>query len=129
MSYRIRTSADVIILNEIGTTIDVASYHVGSMPDRQTEIMTTLALNPLQPAVIAMQATGDTSGLRRIYLRGNRICLWMVMLPAIPLMFFGVPLAKLYAGEIYAAAGIVMLLLCARYPFTWSVDMPSALAS
>lgn len=127
LAHRIRTSADALILNELSTSHAVAAFHVGSIPDRQLEVLSRLATNPLQPPLTAMHAKGDVDALKRAYLRGNRYYLWLVMLPAMLLIAFSEPLVQLYLDvgpdDPYMAAANVMLLISAYYPFSYSSAM------
>jgi O-antigen/teichoic acid export membrane protein len=123
ISYRIRTSANPIILNLLSAPLEVAIFHVGSLPGRQLDSITTLASNPLQPAITAMHAKGDWVGLQRAYLRGNRIALWVMLLPCVPLMVFGSQLAVLYVGDAYRSAGVVLLWICLGFCISQSSEM------
>ena len=117
-AYRIRMSADPIILNELSTPDAVASYYVGGLVDRNLSAMMSEARGPLLPPLTAIHATGDQEGLRRAFMRGNRYSLWVVMLAAVPLIVLGEPLTRLYVGDRYLAAATVMLLLSATYPLS-----------
>ncbi len=108
IAYRISIHSAPIILNLLSTPLQVTIFHVGALPVRRINDMTVMASHPLQPAITAMHAKGDSAALQRAYLRGNRILLWIVFLPCVPLMVFGKPLAVLYVGEAYIAAGVVM---------------------
>jgi O-antigen/teichoic acid export membrane protein len=123
IAYRIRTNANPIILNLLSAPIEVAIFYVGSLPALQTERITGPAMSVLQPAITAMHATGDSAGLQRAYLRGNRIVLWVVLLPCVPVMVFGSPLAVLYAGDAYVAAGVVMLWVSLSFCIGQSSEM------
>lgn len=123
ISYRIRTSANPIILNLFSAPLEVAVFHIGSLPARQADRLTTVASSPLQPAITAMHAKGDMAGLQRAYLRGNRIALWVMLLVCVPFMVFGTPLSVLYVGDDYVASGVVMLWVALSFCLSQSSEM------
>jgi O-antigen/teichoic acid export membrane protein len=121
--YRIRNSADVIILNRLSTAVDVNAFHVGRLPDRQMDVLLTLVSINMQPPLIAMHAADREESLRRAYLRGNRYHLWVTLVVGVPLFVFANELVILYAGEMYIIAAAVLQLRCATYPFTYANHM------
>ena len=121
--YRIRNSADVIILNKLSTAVDVNAFHVGRLPDRQMDVLLTLVSINMQPPLIAMHAADREESLRRAYLRGNRYHLWITLAVGVPLFVFAKELVILYAGETYLLAAIVLQLRCASYPFIYANHM------
>ena len=123
MVWRIRTSSDVIILNNLGTAVDVVAFQVGSMPDRQMEGFMAMASNTLQPALTAMHATNKRDSLRRAYLRGNRYHLWIALAVAVPVIVFAQELVTLYVGEKYLLAAAVAVLICGAYPLVHASEM------
>lgn len=121
----IRTGADVIILNKLGTALDVTNFHIGSMAFRQIQTGSYLVRGPLQPPLTAMYATGEKKRLRNTYLRGGRYALWASLFLALPLMIYRKEIITLYVGEQFLAAGTVMALLLATFPISYgNVMMP-----
>jgi O-antigen/teichoic acid export membrane protein len=123
LAYHLRTSAPALILNKLGTAVDVASFHVGSMPDRQLHGLTRAASEPAQPMLTAMDSTGDEAGLRSAYFRGNRYYLWATLCPVVPLIVFAREIVVLYVGRTYLPAAAVILYLYLSYPFMHSTAM------
>ncbi len=121
--YRVRTSADVIILNKFSTAVDVNSFHIGTIPDRQVDAFVGTGSVPMQPALTAMHATRQPDSLRRAYVRGNRYFLWITLAVATPLIIFSRELVTLYVGEEYILAATVVMLISFRYPFTYATEM------
>ncbi len=109
VAHRLGTHADPIILNLLSTPFEVTIFNIGSLPAQRLSNIINMASDPLQPMITAMHAKGDSAGLQRAYLRGNRIILWAVLLPCVPLMVLGAPLSVLYVGDAYVRAGVVML--------------------
>lgn len=121
--HRIRTSADVIILNRLGSAVDVTDFHVGRLPDRQLDSFLSVVSVTMQPALIAMHAANRRESLRRAYTRGNRYHLWFVLAIATPLFVFADELVVLYAGETYILAAAVLKFRCASYPVVYANQM------
>ena len=121
--WRIRTSSDLIILNKLATAADVNAFHIGMIPDRQVEGLTSAASSTLQPALTSMHATNKQGGLRRAYLRGNRYYLWATLAVAVPLLVFPRELVSLYVGESYILAGTVAMIMYGYYPLRWASEM------
>lgn len=121
--YRIRTSADVIILNRLGTAADVTAFYVGTIPDRQMDAAVQAASTAIQPALTAMHATDRHESLRRAYLRGNRYYLWIALSAAVPLIVYAEELIRLYVGEAYILAAVVLAVTSARYPLNYATEM------
>jgi O-antigen/teichoic acid export membrane protein len=121
--YRIRTSADVIVLNKLSTPVDVNSFHVGMIPDRQMDGLVSVASITMQPALTAMHATNRDDRLRNAYVRGNRYYLWLALAVAAPLFVFARELAFLYTKGKYLEAAVVLTFISARYPLNYASEM------
>jgi len=125
LARMIRTAANPLILNRFATAADVASFHVGSMADREIYKFMTDTLNPIQSILTAMHATGEKERLRYTYMRLNRLSLWAALLVAVPLCIFRRELFQLYLQErysVYVAAAAVMGLTAAHYPVTYATN-------
>lgn len=116
LAYRIRQSADPIILNKLAGAIDVTCFHIGSLCQRQIETGLDTVLGPVGPPLTAMHAKGNKDQLRNAYLRIGRYALWLVLALAVPLMIYARELITLYVGEKYIDATTVLILLLALYP-------------
>ena len=125
----IRTSADVIILNRLGTPTDVTCFHVGTLAMSHIHGLYLTARGPLQPALTALHATDDKARLQNVYVRGGRLALWAALLPAVPLMVFSRELITLYVGEQYIQAGSVMLISLTLFPIAYGSSMTVAMAN
>lgn len=112
----IRTSADAIILNKLGTSFDVTCFYLGALPLRFITMAGNAASEPLRPALIAMHTTGQPERLGRAFLKGGRWALWFTLIATAPLMIFGPELVTLYIGVDYRQAGIVMILVLVMFP-------------
>lgn len=116
---KIRANADVIILNKLGTGLDVANFHLGSTLFRHVQVTSYLVRAPLQPQLTALHATGDTERLRSAYLRGGRYALWASMFAALPLIVYRRDIVTLYVGEKYLTSATVLALLMATFPLAY----------
>ncbi len=114
------SSAGAIVLNKLGTALDVTTYHMGAMFDRQIRSMAAMASEPVQPALTAMHSTGDRKRLGNAFLRGGRYALWASLLVACPLMIYSTEFIQLYIGDRYLRTATVIVLLMSIYPFTYS---------
>lgn len=117
-AYLVRKSSDVLILNRFGTPLNVTTFHLASLPDNQIEAAIQKASLPLEPHMVALNATSGPSSLHGIYTRGGRYCMWAALFVATPVVAFRHELWSHYLGStlrIYADVPLVMLLLLARY--------------
>ncbi len=128
LSLMIYRSGGAIVLNALGTPLDVTNYHLGATIDRQVMSFSTMASAPIQPALTAMNSTGDTTRLGNAYLRGGRYALWAVLFVACPLGVYSREFVQLYVGEKYDDAALVIILLLASYPFLYSQTLLPKLA-
>jgi O-antigen/teichoic acid export membrane protein len=124
----IRTSADPIILNKLGTALDVTNFYLGSMFFNQIQIGSYLVRAPLQPPLTAMHATGQEERLRNTYLRGGRYALWASLLLSLPLIIYRKEIITLYVGNRFITAASVMALLLAIFPIAYGNVMFSHIA-
>jgi O-antigen/teichoic acid export membrane protein len=123
LSMTITTSADAIILNKLGTPLDVTCFYLGALPIRFINMIGSAAERPLRPVLVGMHATGQTDRLRSVFLRGGRWTLWVTMFVAVPLMVFGREIITLYVGSEYRLAGIVMVLVLLIVPIGYGTKM------
>ncbi len=128
IALSIGSSADAIILNRLGTPLDVTCFYLGSLPLRFINMAGSAVQAPLKPALVAMYGTGQTDRLRRVFLKGGRWGLWVTVLVCVPLMIYGQEIMALYVGPDYKLSGIVMLLLLLAFPIGQGVAMLFPLA-
>lgn len=112
------TNAATIVLNKLGTAIDVTNYYLGSVLFRQMQGTMSVAIMPLQPAITAMNATKDFSKVSNTFLRGGRYSLWASMAVAAPLVIYSREIVQLYVGEGFVDAADVIVLFMLMFPFT-----------
>lgn len=125
----IRTSADPIILNKLATPVDVNCCYLGSLVTQKISLLSNAARGPMLPALTALHAVNDEARLQSMFLRGGRLALWIVLLPAMPLIIFHREVTILYAGEVYLQAGTVMVLSLLFLPLSYGVTMTTAIVN
>lgn len=101
---------DPLFLNKLARLADVTSYHIGTMPVRHIQSFAAVATAPLLPQLITMHATGRHEQMRRLYLRGGRYGLWVVLCIALPAMVYCRELITLYLGPEYIETAFVMVV-------------------
>jgi O-antigen/teichoic acid export membrane protein len=109
-----------ILLNLFSTPVQVNSYFIGSVVDRRMGSTISVALAPVQPALTAMSVTGDWRRTGNTYLRGGRLALWAAMAIATPLFVFTPEFITLYLGDGHEETAMVMAILLAAFPLTYS---------
>lgn len=101
---------DPLFLNKLAMLTDVTSYHIATMPTRHIQAFAAVGAAPLLPQLITMHATGRHEQMRRLYLRGGRYGLWVVLCITLPAMVYCRELITLYLGPEYIETAFVMIL-------------------
>ncbi len=117
VGFLIRDAADPLILTHLGTPVDVASFHLGSMPDNHSRRIYLEAFSTLQPALTSMEATDRQAMLKRSYFRLCRYAMWMMCFLAGAIFVLRVQALALYVpskSKELAAASTVAAILLAR---------------
>jgi len=128
LALSIRSSADAIILNNLGTPLGVTCYYLGALPLQHINGASSAALFPLNPALIAMHTSGQTERLGRVFLKGGRWALWFTLFVSVPLMLYGREVITLYVGKEFELAGAVMFLVLLAFPVEQGIRMLFPLA-
>lgn len=106
-----KQTMDPILLNRFSSSLDVSIFYLGGIVPRQLRLMMGPLTRPFIPVLAAFHATGDKDRLRNTYLRTARYQAWVSILVAIPAGVFGNELMRLYVGEKFEGAGLVLSLL------------------
>jgi O-antigen/teichoic acid export membrane protein len=126
LSDAIRDAVDPILLNRLAGAIDVNSFHIGLMVDRQLRIILTWGQVPLVPMMTSMLATGDRESLKRTFIRATRLIMWIALFPTAPIFVLRHEWLDLYLGDAlqqYPQAPTLMAVLLATYPVYFSVEI------
>lgn len=113
----VREAADPLILNKLATPVDVSTFGLASLVELHLRRTIFGTARNAQPAIVALQATGQTERLRRTYFRLSRYMLWALLLACLPLIIFCREFFDLYLRErssLYTSAAVVLALLVAR---------------
>ncbi|MFW5835887.1 MAG: lipopolysaccharide biosynthesis protein [bacterium] len=113
IAYRIRTSADSLVLNELGTSFDVTVFYLGSMLLKQLTTVTAQIAQTVLPGITAMHATDQGDRLGNTFVRYGRLMLLTFLSVSVPLIVFRREVFTFYVGEAFVLAGSVLLLLMA----------------
>jgi O-antigen/teichoic acid export membrane protein len=119
----VASTAPVLLLNRFGTSIDVAAFAVGRLPENHIRALASVAASPAQPALTRIYAKEGAGALNDFYYRGGRYHLWLTLMIVAPLLIFGKQIISLYAGTQYVSAASVIFWLLAAYPFLWASAM------
>ncbi|HPC94161.1 MAG TPA: oligosaccharide flippase family protein [Sedimentisphaerales bacterium] len=101
---------DPLFLNKLAALGDLTSYHIATMPARHIQAFVDVATAPLLPQLVTMHATGRHDQMRRLYLRGGRLALWVVLCITLPAIVYCRELITLYLGPEYIETAFVMVL-------------------
>ncbi len=80
----------------------------------------------LMPGVAAMDARGDTAGIRRLYLQATRWLLYFVLPVQIGLLRFGAPFLRRWVGDDFVAGAYPTLVILS---FTLTIGVAQSVAS
>lgn len=119
----VQRAAAALLLNRFSSSIDVAAFYVGNLPNQQIRKLAQAAAGPATPALTALYATEGEGALQDHYFRGGRYHLWGTLFLVPPLAVHAEPLIRLYVGETYLEAAAVMVILFLLYPLQWSNAM------
>ncbi len=119
----VSSTAPALLLNRFGSPLDVASFHLGRIPEMQIRSLASVASAPARPALTRLYAIQGESVLKDLYYRGGRYHLWITLLPIVPFLAFGPEIVRLYAGEQYSSTPAVIIALLGAYPFLWASAM------
>jgi len=111
VAYRIKTHSDPIILNKFGSSLDVTCFYIGNMLLQQFNMLFLRVSQTFIPSLTALNVTEQHQRLKNIFIRYNRVMIWLFMLAANPIIIFRNELVNLYIGNHYISAAMVMFLL------------------
>lgn len=95
----VRNALDPFVLNAYSSAWDLSCYHLAALPFQTVWQLISMAKTNLNPSLTAMHAADDTSRLQSAFLRGNRIAIWVFLLPSVPLALLSWEIIELYVGE------------------------------
>ena len=114
----VQRGAPALLLNRYSSAIDVASFHIGNLPNLQIQKLIQAASVASTQELTTLYAREGEAALRPLYYRGGRYYLWGSLFLLPPLIAYARELMLLYAGETYWQAAIVLALVLAIHPFS-----------
>ncbi len=115
VSDKMLTSVGVIMLNMMGMVAESNYLFLAALPYRKLQSLEFIAMRPLGPALMSMHAQNQASRLGRVFIRGGRLGLWMIMLIVAPIIVFNDELILLWLKKeemLVVAPVMAILLLC-----------------
>ena len=129
VAQHLRQTAIPLILNKTAPLAEVTLFYVGFLARRQIDAWSHVMVTPLYPVMTGMHAMGAHERVRNVYTRGGRIALWVLLLPVLPTIIYSQTIIRLYVGDQYADAGVVMVLTLGCLPVTAGTYMLWPLAN
>jgi O-antigen/teichoic acid export membrane protein len=123
IAYRLRETTILFLLNRFATLGDVTIFALGYLGRRQIDTWTDVMGGSLYPVVTGMHALGAKDRICSVYLRGGRMALWTTLMVGIPAAIYAQTIIRLYVGEAFMEAAVVMVLTLATLPVTSGVWM------
>jgi len=112
LGLSIRNAIDPIVLNAYSTAFEIACFNIASLPFQHLWQTINMAKRTINPSLIAMHAGQESERLRSAFLRGNRLALWLFMLPGLPLALLAFPFIQLWLkGEVALAPALIQINL------------------
>jgi len=108
---------DIVVLNMLATSRDVAVFKLGLDAYTQLNALVVSTLVSILPILTSLHARGEQRRIGEGFLRGAKYILWLSCLAVVPVIIFRNEIVTLYAGPSYIAAGPVLALLLAQFPF------------
>ncbi|MBI1338488.1 MAG: hypothetical protein GC164_16215 [Phycisphaera sp.] len=95
----IRDGSDPILLNHLTDAIQVNSFHVGSLIERQFKAILSKVATPFEPVFTSLHVDDNDHRFGNAYLRVTRLILWVTTPPIIPLLVYRNELMGLYLKD------------------------------
>ncbi len=119
----VRMRVDPIILNKLAAPFDVTCFHLGSLIASQVQGLVSILRLPLNPVLTALYAQSQHDRLKRAYLRGNRISLWISLFLSFPVVVFSKDIIHFWVGDKFLMAATVSLCLIITHFSLYSTGM------
>ncbi len=117
VASRLRFRTDALVIGTFVSSAAITYFTIGSrLVDYASEVVGSLA-QVFVPMSSKSDATGDLTGLRKIFVAGNRACAMIVFLIAAVLIILGKSVIEAWVGVRYVATSYPVLLVLV-FPFT-----------
>ncbi len=123
ISLAIKNGADALILNKFGTPNGASLFYLASLPFTYVNRLISAALNPITPQMIEHYVHGRTEDLKRVFLFGGKLSLWVSLGIVAPVVLFSQELVLLYLGNGFEELKFLFILFLVIIPFEQSTRM------
>jgi O-antigen/teichoic acid export membrane protein len=110
---RVSFQTDAIVINAFLLPQSITLFAVAARLTEYAKDSLRVATMVLTPAVSALEARGDSRGIRGVLLHSTRYVLWMILPVQLGLLLLGRPFLRLWMGEEYAALSYPTLVILA----------------
>jgi O-antigen/teichoic acid export membrane protein len=117
VASRLRFRTDALVIGTFVSSAAITYFTIGSrLVDYASEVVGSLA-QVFVPMSSKSDATGDLTGLRKIFVAGNRACALIIFPIAAVLIILGKSVIEAWVGARYVATSYPVLLVLV-FPFT-----------
>jgi O-antigen/teichoic acid export membrane protein len=117
VASRLRFRTDALVIGTFVSSAAITYFTIGSrLVDYASEVVGSLA-QVFVPMSSKSDATGDSTGLRKIFVAGNRACAMIIFPIAAVLIILGKSVIEAWVGARYVATSYPVLLVLV-FPFT-----------
>jgi O-antigen/teichoic acid export membrane protein len=113
LAGRVSFQTDAIVINSFLLPQSITLFAVAARLVEYSKDSLRVATMVLTPAVSALEARGDTAGIRRVLIDSTRYVLWLILPVQLGLMLLGRPFLRLWMGEEYATLSYPTLVILA----------------
>jgi O-antigen/teichoic acid export membrane protein len=113
LAGRVSFQTDAIVINAFLLPQSITLFAVAARLVEYSKDSLRVVTMVLTPAVSALQARGDSAGIRTVLIDSTRYVLWLILPVQLGLVLLGQPFLRLWMGEEYAALSYPTLVILA----------------
>jgi O-antigen/teichoic acid export membrane protein len=113
LAGRVSFQTDALVINAFLLPQSITLFAVAGRLVEYAKDSLRVATMVLTPAVSALEARGDTAGIRGVLIDSTRYVLWLILPLQLGLLLLGRPFLRLWMGEEYAALSYPTLVILA----------------
>jgi O-antigen/teichoic acid export membrane protein len=113
LAGRVSFQTDAIVINSFLLPQSITLFAVAARLVEYSKDSLRVATMVLTPAVSALEARGDSEGIRGVLINSTRYVLWLILPVQLGLILLGRPFLRLWMGEEYAALSYPTLVILA----------------
>jgi O-antigen/teichoic acid export membrane protein len=111
LAGRVSFQTDAIVINAFLLPQSITLFAVAAKLTEYAKDSLRVATMVLTPAVSALEARGDSAGIRGVLIDSTRYVLWLILPVQLGLLLLGRPFLRLWMGEEYAALSYPTLVI------------------